>query len=360
MRAGGDDGLSSIRGAGLLVVEDNEINRQVAREILEGAGFRVALAENGQEAVEAVGEAEYHAVLMDVQMPVLDGYAATRAIRQDPRFRDLPIIAMTANAMAGDREKALAAGMNDHVAKPIDPDLLFASLARWIKPGAVGSPPPKRPEIADRSALTDTSALPESIPGIDLRDGLNRVAGNRQLYRKLLVKLREGYSDAKKEIDAQLKAGRVEEAERLAHSIKGVAGNVGARSLQSAAAGLEAAIRSSRSEAVPGRLETLGRELSALAGALEVLGPDEPGRAAPAQAQSPAGPEELAVALEEMLPHLKANKPKPSKEALARAARLVWPSELSIDFAELSQLVNKYRFKEASAKAELLLADLKG
>jgi two-component system, sensor histidine kinase and response regulator len=127
--------LEGIRGANVLLVEDNEINQQVAKEILEGAGLKITLANDGQEAVNAVKEHEYDAVLMDVQMPVMDGYTASREIRKDVRFRELPIIAMTANAMAGDREKSLEAGMNDHVAKPIDTNELFSTLAKWIEPG---------------------------------------------------------------------------------------------------------------------------------------------------------------------------------------------------------------------------------
>ena len=122
----------TIQGARVLLVEDNEINQQVAMEILAGAGVEVFLANNGREAVKAVSENDYDAVLMDVQMPVMDGYEATRVIRRDPRRHDLPIIAMTAHAMAGDKAKSLAAGMNDHVTKPIDPDELYRTLGQYI------------------------------------------------------------------------------------------------------------------------------------------------------------------------------------------------------------------------------------
>jgi CheY-like chemotaxis protein len=127
--------LQDIRGAWILLVEDNEINQQVARELLEGAGLPVAIATNGEEAVGAVKKKDFEAVLMDVQMPVMDGYQATREIRKDERLKGLPIIAMTAHAMTGDREKCLKAGMNDYVSKPIDPDELFFTLVKWIKPG---------------------------------------------------------------------------------------------------------------------------------------------------------------------------------------------------------------------------------
>ena len=137
-------GTDHIVGARVLLVEDNDINQQVAREILEGAGLIVSLADNGQEAVTAVQTGTYDVVLMDIQMPVMDGYAATRAIRRDDRYKDLPILAMTAHAMAGDAQKSLDAGMQDHVTKPIDPEHLFAALQKWI-PAAIS-----RPESAGR------------------------------------------------------------------------------------------------------------------------------------------------------------------------------------------------------------------
>jgi two-component system sensor histidine kinase/response regulator len=133
-REQGTEALELIRGANVILGEDNEINQQVAKEILEGAGLNVALAADGQEGVSAVKESDYDVVLMDVQMPVMDGYKATREIRKDERFKELPIIAMTAHAMAGDEDKSLKAGMNDHVTKPIDPDQLFSTLQKWIKP----------------------------------------------------------------------------------------------------------------------------------------------------------------------------------------------------------------------------------
>ena len=126
--------MEASQGARILLVEDNEINQQFAQELLEGVGFEVTIANNGREAVNAVQAEEFDAVLMDVQMPEMDGYQATSEIRKHERFRDLPIIAMTAHAMAGDKEKSLAAGMNDHITKPINPDHLFSTLFAWIKP----------------------------------------------------------------------------------------------------------------------------------------------------------------------------------------------------------------------------------
>ena len=130
-----EEELRKIRGAMVLLAEDNEINQQVAEEILQQAGLVVRIANNGKEAVEMVRAGNFDVVLMDIQMPVMGGFEATQEIRRDERFKDLPIIAMTAHAMAGDREKSIEAGMNDHVTKPIDPDQLISALVKWIKPG---------------------------------------------------------------------------------------------------------------------------------------------------------------------------------------------------------------------------------
>ena len=132
------DHRARLRGAKILLVEDNAINREIALTVLRSAGIVVSVAYDGQEALEMLGQERFDGVLMDCQMPVMDGYAATRALRQQPQWRDLPVIAMTANALVGDRDKVLAAGMNDHIAKPIKVDQMFATLARWVRPATSG------------------------------------------------------------------------------------------------------------------------------------------------------------------------------------------------------------------------------
>jgi len=175
--------LAAIAGARLLLVEDNEMNQEVAAELLRDVGCQVAVAANGQEAVDMVHANPYDLVLMDMQMPVMDGLTATREIRSDPRFTDLPIVAMTANVMAQDREKCLAAGMVDFIAKPIEPDDLWRALVRWI--------PPHPGHGANTSAApAQGTASPElpAIPGLDMAGGLRRVLGKAALYRTLLDK----------------------------------------------------------------------------------------------------------------------------------------------------------------------------
>jgi len=130
---------AALAGARVLLVEDNPFNQELARDLLGGAQIVVRIANNGREAIDMLARERFDAVLMDCQMPVMDGYEATRELRGDPRWRDLPVIAMTANAMVGDREKVLAAGMNDHIAKPINVSEMFATLARWVRPQAAAA-----------------------------------------------------------------------------------------------------------------------------------------------------------------------------------------------------------------------------
>jgi CheY-like chemotaxis protein/nitrogen-specific signal transduction histidine kinase len=243
--------LEDIRGARVLLVEDNEINRQVAQEILQGGGLTVSLANNGQEAVDAVKKNDYDAVLMDVQMVVMDGYTATRKIRSDPRFQDLPIIAMTAHAMAGDYERSLDAGMNDHVTKPIDPRQLFAALAKWIPPRGV--PSRAQQMVAVEKVVTQPgktnilpggeSTLPDTLPAFNLAEGLARLQGNHGLYRKLLMNFALNCSQVSAEVRAALDAKDWHRAHALVHTMKGMASNLAARDLQTACGELEKLVK---------------------------------------------------------------------------------------------------------------------
>jgi signal transduction histidine kinase/DNA-binding response OmpR family regulator/HPt (histidine-containing phosphotransfer) domain-containing protein len=239
--------FDQLRGARVLLVEDNELNQEVAMGLLEVAPISIDLAENGEVAVRMVGEHDYDLVLMDMQMPVMDGIAATKAIRSNPRFRELPIIAMTANAMDADREICRQAGMNDHISKPIDPDAMFATVMKWIKPrrARTSEPPAQKVEAASSQNLLD---LPE-IDGVDIKDGLKRVGGNSRLYRDLLIKFAAKHSDAGLQISDALHIGDRNTAERIAHTVKGVAGNIGIKPVQFAAEKLEKAIRESDSAA---------------------------------------------------------------------------------------------------------------
>jgi CheY-like chemotaxis protein/HPt (histidine-containing phosphotransfer) domain-containing protein len=229
--AGAHDHLA---GSRVLVVEDNEINRMVTKDILEQAGIVARFAENGVEGVRAVLEETFDAVLMDVQMPRMDGYTATRLIRANPGLANLPIIALTANAMQGDRDAAFDAGMNDYITKPVDPDRALATLARWIKPMAEGGQYPAAAEpVRPRAAL------------IDRTGGLRRVGGNQALYEKILGRFSEDATQFNTKFAALWEEGDREAATRLAHSLKSNAGTIGADEVQRRAAALEVYCRES-------------------------------------------------------------------------------------------------------------------
>ena len=235
------------RGIRVLLVEDNEVNQQVARETLESAGASVSIANHGGEAVEILTRGEqpppFDVVLMDLQMPEIDGFTATTLIRAKPELRELPIIAMTADVMAEAVERCREAGMNDHVGKPIDPNELFATLARWTKsPGANGEAPAAKP------VRTGAEVNVPEIDGVDVAGGLQRVAGNKRLYVDLLGQFVARQGSAAAQIEAALENGDRRLAERLAHSVKGIAGNLGIDSVFQLAGKLQSAIHESRDD----------------------------------------------------------------------------------------------------------------
>ena len=192
-QAGPSFDIDKMRGARILLVEDNEINQEVAMGQLEDAEAFVDLAENGEVALRMIRDNDYDVVLMDMQMPVMDGVEATRIIRSNPRFENLPIIAMTANAMASDRMLCLEAGMNDHIAKPIDPDQLFGVLLRWLR-RAAGDAKGLTTVPTTRTADSQASTIELAVPGIDVRAGLKRTGGNLRRYEILLRKFAEQQS----------------------------------------------------------------------------------------------------------------------------------------------------------------------
>ncbi len=270
--------LATIEGARILLVEDNEINQEMATELLRDAGFIVDVAENGQIALDKVRAADYDIVLMDMQMPVMDGLTATGEIRKEGRCKDLPVVAMTANAMEGDRERCIAAGMNDHVAKPIEPEDLWKALLKWIKPlhptAAAAATGVKRQTAQDAS-------LPFAIAGLDIADGLRRVVGKKSLYLSILRKFITGQKSAAAEIRKALEGNDWDTAERLAHTLRGVSGTIGATGLQQSAGRLETAIKQRRPrEAVDAGLDELKEPLETLVAQLERKLPTKGGETA--------------------------------------------------------------------------------
>jgi len=261
--------LATIKGAHILLVEDNDLNQEVATEMLTDAGFIVDLAEDGQIALHKIEQTNYDLVLMDMQMPLMDGISATQALRKEARFDHLPIVAMTANALQSDRERCLAAGMNDHIAKPIEPDELWRALLKWIAPSlktdlstGLASKDLHQHTHSSQSQPYNFDILTE-IEGLDITNGLRRVMGKQSLYLSMLRKFISGQASAPDNIVLALESGNWITAERFAHTLKGVASNIGAMNLQQLASTLETAINEHRPRlALDALIEPLRIQLS--------------------------------------------------------------------------------------------------
>jgi two-component system, sensor histidine kinase and response regulator len=261
--AGAQD-FAVLAGRRVLLVEDNELNQQVALELLQERGLRVDIAENGEEALRRVAERRYDLVLMDMQMPVMDGVTATRELRRNPALADLPVLAMTANALPSDRDLCLRAGMNDFLVKPIAPQQLWSALAHWLAPRAPVEPAPGGPQAPVSLAavavrpIAARAGVPVGIEGLDTEAGLARVLGKRPLYLALLERFRTGHRDFAPQLRAALARGDRAGAQRQAHTLKAVAGNVGALPVQALAGALEDTLREEReAPAVEAALDAL-------------------------------------------------------------------------------------------------------
>ncbi|HSW04834.1 hybrid sensor histidine kinase/response regulator [Aquabacterium sp.] len=263
-------------GARVLLVEDNAINRELAVDMLSGAGIVVSMARDGREALDMLDRQRFDAVLMDCQMPVMDGYTATRLLRQQARHQTLPVIAMTANAMVGDREKVFAAGMNDHIAKPINVEEMFTTLARWLRPAAGDAPesaavgPPQARALVSATVRADAHA---SLPGIDVHAGLANMEGDETLYRHLLRMFRDQEADFQARFNAARAGGDAAGATRMAHDLKAVAGTLAAHELQHAAAALEdACLHDAEAVEIDKLARNAARQLDPVIAGLQSLG----------------------------------------------------------------------------------------
>jgi len=281
------ESMALLKGARVLLAEDNEMNQELAMELLEQAGIEVILANNGQEAVDILTkDPNFDGVLMDCQMPVMDGYAATRAIRLLPQFEKLPILAMTANAMAGDKEKVIEAGMWDHIAKPLNVGEMFATIAKWIKPGgskiaipdpstAASSnvpPVPVNTPVVVPPEVKPVGGLPD-LPGIDVKAGMATCTNKESLYIRMLVKFRDSQGKFAELFTAAKNDPDPEATARAAHTLKGTAGNIGAKSLQAAAGELEHACKENAApEVIEGLLQKALVELAVIMPGLAQVG----------------------------------------------------------------------------------------
>jgi len=265
--------VHKLHGIRVLVVEDNEINQEVAMEILTGEGMTVSISNNGREALDMVKTDTYDIVLMDVQMPIMDGYEATREMRKDPAFAEMPIIAMTANALQSEKEKCFQAGMNDHITKPVDIEELFQKIGRWVKKEQDVTPViviSGKPASSEKN-FGENENLPQELAGIDVQAGLSRLGGNQMLYRKLLVKFYKYHKNTIEDIRQALDQDDLKTAEMVAHTIKGAAGNLGAQAVYLATSELTDAFRSKRLDNAETLLKKLEQALEQAFASISLL-----------------------------------------------------------------------------------------
>ncbi len=289
--------LRNIHGARILLVEDNSINQEVATAFLEEAGMTVTVVSNGRECLAALQQASYDLVLMDIQMPEMDGLEATRRIRCDDHLRKLPIIAMTAHAMAGDRDKSLAAGMNEHITKPIDQAELYQTLKSWIPEKQSLTQPHLAGKTAEVTSTEDVS-LP-FLPGINLEEALKAVNNNKTLLVKMLHEFKRHYSDLPDILRDQAVAGQWQEIQNNAHAIKGVSGYIGSTALMQAAQKLEATVQKGQLEEAPHHLDFFIDALDKVLAALTALPAAQVER--PAQTHDIGGRVIAGNAIEELM-----------------------------------------------------------
>lgn len=342
-----DKDKPNLAGLQVLLAEDNEFNQQLAVTLLARAGVEVSLACDGAEAVQTVQPGRFDAVLMDIQMPNMDGLEATRRIRSNPALAGLPIIAMTANAMAGDREQYLAAGMNDYIAKPIRQYALYATLARWTQrdiPTAI-------------LAAADERQAPGAAPALDPAKAIARIGD--EIYLNLLARFIPDQGTTTQAIRDALAAGDIKKAERLAHTLKGTAATIGANPLAESMRQLESAIRGQHSESCPQLIATTEAELNrvtASASAYLQTHAPEAAAIAPDQAQLPLDPAQLSALLEQLSAQLK-NFDSDAVDTMRLISQQIKGSTSALRFARLERCINDYDYENALTELQLIAGE---
>ncbi|MEI6214209.1 MAG: response regulator [Desulfuromonadales bacterium] len=339
--------MRALEGSRLLLVEDNDINQELALELLSQAGIAIVIANNGREALDILLKDDaFDGVLMDCQMPVMDGYTATREIRKNPAWKKLPIIAMTANTMAGDREKVIEAGMLDHIAKPLSIYEMFSTLAKWIVP-TTGASKIKQSDGLESPASDN---VPE-LPGIDTVVGLSTCMGKHKLYKRLLIKFRDGNADFGRQFAASRLDADTSAPIRLAHTIRGTAGNIGAGGIMRAAGALETACKNNvPADVIDSLLIDVLDELEPVLESLQQLQPDESSVGTGQTKSDPIRIRQMIDAIKSLLD----DNDSDAVDLVGELATMVKDSQMSPILDTLTEAIANYDFETAMKEIQKL------
>lgn len=353
--------LTKIQGARILLVDDNSINQEVAKEFLEDVGMKVTIAAGGKECLDLLAARSFDLILMDIQMPVMDGLEATRRIRESGRFHDLPIIAMTAHAMTGDRQKSLAAGMNEHIVKPIDPAVLYGTLKQWI-PEKQSATVPGQPANLAPVSQNEEVALP-FMPGIDQEAALKALNNKTHLFGKMLHDFKKNFGSLPTLLQEWSGAGRWPEIQERAHAVKGVASYIGASLLMQTAQEMEDALRNGHQEDATNLLVPFINALDEVLSSLSAL----PSRreTAPIQDETSTIQDENSTTgnsrltgiedpIRQLIELLKKGE-LAAEEQFAEVEGLLAGFGLGEELKYISQLIDDIEYENAALKAEILL-----
>jgi signal transduction histidine kinase/CheY-like chemotaxis protein len=335
-------------GLRVLVVEDQKINQIMVSDLLKEKGVRTSTADNGREALAALERDTYDVVLMDVQMPEMDGYQTTRAIRKDGRFNDLAIIAMTAHTLVSDRERCFQAGMNDYLSKPVIPDRLFTVISGWIPAAETGGSlkrnTPKRPGKREAPLLT--------LPHIDAALGMERLSGNTELYKELLVEFRGNYSDICVDLRNPVNLANKQGTRNRLHGLKGVCGNLGADAITQMIKNLESAIADPRAGDIDRFAEKLDVMLKESFDAIDAMVRQQPASYMAAACKT-VDKTELAEAIDQLAGLLESGR-LDATDALALLETMLPPEHQPEEFKAVADAVHRLNFKEAHTQLKLL------
>jgi two-component system sensor histidine kinase/response regulator len=345
-------------GTRVLLAEDNETNQFVALELLGRLGIELEIATSGAEALEMVRAKPYAAVLMDIQMPEMDGLEATRQIRQDPALQRMPIIAMTANAMKADVDRALAAGMNDFLSKPIEQSALVASLRRWLPPVTIDKPA----ETTTRSILEPVPDGPAALPvleGIDLAGTIRRLGIPFDRLRPVLLRFSTDQRKTVEDLRAAVEAGNSQEARRQAHALAGAAGNLGADRLREAAQSLERAAAAS-SPGWTGLFQEIADLSRIVFDSIDTLRGDT-SAPRPANVPVPRPPSDASAGcLKRLEAALSSNDFSGSLDLLRELKGTTFNQSNSEDLSRLEEMINGYEYEQAADFVNRLIENCQG